>query len=323
MIMEKREKYIVGIGAANFDISGKSRAAVTMRDSNPGHFSMSAGGVTRNILENTSRLGLSSKLISAVGDDAFSERILADSNRAGIDMSAVLQVPGATSSSYISLLDETGDMLVAMSDMSILERLTPDYLDSRKEMIYGAAAVVCDPGLPREMIEHIITLTDRTIPLFTDPVSTAYAKKLRGLTGGFFCIKPNKIELSVMAGMEIDGQKDIENACDKILASGAERVVVTLGADGCFYKDADGLAIQRKLRPLDRMENATGGGDAFSAAVLYGYLKDLPIIETLDLALAAGIAAISSKSTINPDMSVELLREIVGVYREHNAHFNP
>ena len=43
--------YIVGVGAANADIHGRSRAAVNLRDSNPGTMRVSVGGVTRNILE--------------------------------------------------------------------------------------------------------------------------------------------------------------------------------------------------------------------------------------------------------------------------------
>ena len=46
--------YIVGIGAANLDVHGRSINSIRLRDSNPGRLNMSAGGVTRNILENMS-----------------------------------------------------------------------------------------------------------------------------------------------------------------------------------------------------------------------------------------------------------------------------
>ena len=51
-----QEKYIVGIGAANVDIHGRSNRPLNMKDSNPGRMHVSCGGVTRNILENISRL---------------------------------------------------------------------------------------------------------------------------------------------------------------------------------------------------------------------------------------------------------------------------
>ena len=57
-------KEIVGIGAANVDIMGESAARLVMEDSNPGTLSVSVGGVTRNVCENTARLGLPTRLIT-------------------------------------------------------------------------------------------------------------------------------------------------------------------------------------------------------------------------------------------------------------------
>lgn len=109
------EGYVLGIGAANMDVHGKSRVPIVMRDSNPGHLRTSAGGVTRNVLENLSRLGVRTKLVSAVGADLYGEMVLRSSAAAGIDISGVVTIPGAASSCYISVLDQKGDMLVAMS----------------------------------------------------------------------------------------------------------------------------------------------------------------------------------------------------------------
>ena len=310
----KSNGYIIGVGAANFDISGKSLDAIKMRDSNPGRFSISSGGVTRNILENLSRLGVSTKLISAVGEDIFGDYIISGCVSAGIETALVRRVKTA-SSSYAALLDDSGDMLVAMSDMRILEAVTPRYLDSVADIILRSEAVVCDPGLPLASLQHLLTITSDRVPVFVDPVSTTYAEKLRDIAGEFRSIKPNRMELSIIAEIDINDEQGIENACDRLLAAGTEQIIVTLGGEGCFYKDRGGTVVRRGLHSLDRMANATGGGDAFSAAVVYGYAKDLPIGETLDLALAAGIAAVSSEHTINPDMSVDLLYDIINRYK--------
>lgn len=129
------EEFVLGIGGANIDVHGKSRVPVVMRDSNPGHLRTSAGGVTRNVMENLSRLGLRTKLISAVGADLYGEMVLRSSAAAGIDISGVVTVPGAASSCYISVLDQKGDMLVAMSDMGILENVTPELVRANVEQL--------------------------------------------------------------------------------------------------------------------------------------------------------------------------------------------
>ena len=53
------EKYVVGVGGANLDMHARSRNPVVMRDSNPSYMHTSAGGVTRNIIENLARQGVS------------------------------------------------------------------------------------------------------------------------------------------------------------------------------------------------------------------------------------------------------------------------
>ena len=84
--------YIVGIGAANVDVHGRSKKAINLHDSNPGHMNTSAGGVTRNVSENFARLGGNVKLITAVGDDVYADKICAECTAAGIDISHILKV---------------------------------------------------------------------------------------------------------------------------------------------------------------------------------------------------------------------------------------
>ena len=137
-----KQPYIVGVGAANADLNGASLAPIHLRDSNPGHISLSAGGVTRNVCENLARLGADVKLLSCVGDDTFGAFIRRSCEDAGIDASHLYAARGASSSMYLSILDADGDMLVGMSDMRIVQQDMPeDYLPSKKALIQGADVV--------------------------------------------------------------------------------------------------------------------------------------------------------------------------------------
>ena len=115
--------YVLGVGAANVDIHGRSKKPIVMHDSNPGHMSTSAGGVTRNVCENLSRLGVSVKLISAVGTDVYADQIRRECQSAGIDISNLYVADGKASSTYMSMIDADGDMFVALSDMTVLQGL--------------------------------------------------------------------------------------------------------------------------------------------------------------------------------------------------------
>ena len=314
-MQDAKERTIVGVGAANVDVHGQSRKTIVMRDSNPGYMATSVGGVTRNILENLSRQGLTTVLLSAVSDDLYGEKIVKDSTAAGIDMSHLLMKRGMTSSSYIAILDERGDMLLGMSDMRIIEDLPTSYLEQNRALLHAADAIVCDACLPLAILDDLLDIAGVHTPVLIDPVSTAYARQMEPIAGKFYGIKPNEMELSILSGMAVENETQLEKACEALLKRGTHCVAVSRGEKGCYYADADGARLFRALRPIEYMVNATGAGDAFMAGFTHGLAVGLPIEQRLDYALASGITAIQSMTTINPEMSDARVRENMERYR--------
>lgn len=309
------QPYIVGVGAANLDLNGASCAPIHLRDSNPGHISLSAGGVTRNVCENLARLGADVKLLSCVGDDVLGSYIRRSCVEAGIDIRYLHEARGAHSSIYLSILDADGDMLVGMSDMRIVQQDLPaDYLPSQKHLIQGAKVVTCDPCMGETALLQLLDLCQPSQIVCVDPVSCAYARVVAPLIGRFHTAKPNRMELEILAGMEIRSDADLQRAGEVVLGKGLKRLFVSLGAEGCFYMDDTGAVLRRKLRPA-KMVNASGAGDSFAAAMLYATLQGYDAEKTLDYGMAAGIAAVTHERTINPNMSVPLLESILQTYR--------
>ena len=305
----KTDKYIVGIGAANMDVHGRSINAINLYDSNPGHMHMSVGGVTRNILENYARLGGKSVLLGVVGDDVYGDKILSESRDAGIDVSRVMRVKNHVSSTYMSILNNDGDMTLALSDMSIMEQLSIDYLRSNDRIIRDAELIVTDPSIPGELMDYILE-EYRDKKVFVDPVSVGYARCIENKTGSFYRIKPNVLECELLGHHKINDDSDLWQAVDNIIASGTIEVYVSRGKQGCLYADSLGNRLTACLKPLDNAVNATGAGDAFMAMVIYGCVYDLDKQLTLDYACRAGLAAIMSADTINKNISMELIRNI-------------
>ena len=96
------------------DIFGHPDAPLVQKDSNPGHVSLSAGGVARNIAHNLALLGEDVKFISAFGEDAHAAQLAEGCRRVGMDISNSLTVPGGVTSTYMFITDEHGDMMLAM-----------------------------------------------------------------------------------------------------------------------------------------------------------------------------------------------------------------
>ncbi|MBQ2509402.1 MAG: winged helix-turn-helix transcriptional regulator [Erysipelotrichaceae bacterium] len=305
-----KEDYVVGIGACNVDVYGKSRIPIRTRYDHPADISSSVGGVMRNIICNYTRLGGDGRLITAYGSDSYGKTILEDCQRNGIDLKDSLYVEGASSGIFMQIQDENNDMYLAICDMSVLEHLTPEYILRHEKTLLNARLVVIDPSLREDTIEEIIRICQDRVPLYIDPISDNYALKMKKYVGNFTLVKPNLHELENLSGKKIASAKDQEEACGILLRQGAKKVIVSLGKDGILYMDGT-QKIRKKFREEKHMVNASGAGDALMAALIYGEVNGLDTEETIGYGLAAGVAAIRSSSTINENMSVRLLKEII------------
>lgn len=303
--------YVAGIGGANMDIHGRSSQKIIMRDSNPGSLHMSLGGVCRNICENLARLNTDVRLVTVVGDDPNGRSILEGCVAVGIDMTAVRVLHGERSSSYVSLLDDDGDMLLAMSDMHIIKRLDAQLVDESRALLCGADQVVCDGNLSAGTVERLTQVCDR--PLYLDPVSTAWARELRPYIGCFDTVKPNRMELEALTDCPTDTPQGVSHACDVLRGQGVRRVFVSMGRDGMFYKGPEG-ALHGVSRPFDGVINTTGAGDASLAGILWATRQGFDAEQTLYTAMAAGMVAIASPDTISREMSPAAINNMIKEY---------
>ena len=300
--------YVAVVGGVNIDIGGRSFAPLVAADSNPGQVSMALGGVGRNIAHNMSLLGLDVRLLTAYGDDLYGERVAASCSELGIILSHALHVPGGTTSTYLYLADPAGEMALAVSDMSICEKITPAYLAANLSVLQNAQVIVADANISQESL--IFLAENCTVPLFVDPVSTAKAEKLRPILGKIHTLKPNRLEAELLSGVPIHTREDGEKAAAVLTGLGAHRVFLSLGADGvCAAMGAEQIWLPNFP---GHMVNTTGCGDAFMAALVWAYLEGTNLETTAKAGLAAGSIAMESAETINPLMSAAALRSRMG-----------
>ena len=297
--------YAVVVGGVNMDIGGRSHAPLVAADSNPGTVTMSLGGVGRNIAHNLSLLGTDVRLLTAYGDDMNGERVAASCSELGIDLSRALKVAGGTTSTYLYLTDDRGEMALAVSDMEICKKITPAYLAGQLPLMQNAQVVAADANLTGEALTFLAE--NCTAPLFVDPVSTAKAEKLRPILPKIHTLKPNRLEAELLSGVPIQTAADVEKAAGVLLEKGVHRLFISLGGEGVYAAMGD----QRLLLPNlpGRMVNTTGCGDAFMAALVWAYLEGMDLRATALAGLAAGAIAMESEQTINPELSPMLLRQ--------------
>ncbi|GLC32031.1 PfkB family carbohydrate kinase [Clostridium omnivorum] len=296
------EDYVTVIGGVNIDMVGFPEKQLIVHDSNPGKVKISLGGVGRNIAENLVRLGLHTKLISVVGDDVYGAKVIEEARNLGLDMKDSLVLKGQQTSTYMAILDEKGDMSVAIAYMDIYDNLSVDFIKEKKHVVENSRLCIIDTNIPKDVIEYTVT-TNKKTDFFLDTVSTTKAMKVKNLIGYFHTIKPNKIEAEMLSGIEINTEEDLKRASYYFLNKGVKRVFISLGEQGVYYDD--GTDSRQIKTPKINVVNATGAGDAFIAALAYSHYSDFDIDYSTRFAIGASVLALSHEETINPNMSVE------------------
>ena len=300
--------FVIIAGGANLDIHGRSAKPIRAHDSNPGRVQIAAGGVARNVAENLARLGIDARLLSVVGNDQYGRTLLRLSREAGVDVQCVQMIPGAQTSTYLSVLDDSGDMLVAINDMQIMEQFDIGLLQPRAPMLKRASVVVVDTNLPDDTLAWLISKT-QGIPVFADTVSTTKAPRLGAHLEHIHTLKTGTIEVEALTGHKAGTTGELENVASILHTQGVQRIFITRGEKGVFFSTNDAKGLQVLPGRQREVANADGAGDAFLAGLVFSWLQKSSVSESVEFSLAAAEITLSHAGTNHPELSAARIRK--------------
>ncbi len=107
-----------------------------------------------------------------------------------------------------------------------------------------------------------------------------------------FLVKPNLRELEDIFSVKIVTMHDVERYGSRLLARGAQNVLVSMGCEGALLIDGDGLYYGMPALPVQTV-NTVGAGDSMVAGFLAGYDKSGDPEEALRLGTVCGAATAS------------------------------
>lgn len=308
----QQEQRVVVVGGANVDFKSRTLAPAIPATSNPGTTRQAVGGVGRNIAENLARLGVPTSLMSAVGRDTLGDLLLGETEKAGVDVRSVLRSSHAPTGTYTAVLDHSGELLVAVAAMQVMEELTPAAVQERRAHLQGAAWVVADGNLAAETLTRVLQLSAQAqAKTIFEPVSVPKASHLRAaLTAGAapYAVTPNLDELSMLVGHAVaNSDEAIRAAASALHASGIELVWVRRGQSGSLLSTPQGSQTFPAFPA--QVADVTGAGDAMLAAFIAALLEDQPPAQAVQFAHAAAALTVESPFTVNPNLSMQAIRE--------------
>jgi pseudouridine kinase len=301
----EQNHYVMIVGSSNVDIQGFSSNKVVGSDSNIGQIRVSMGGVGRNVTENLIRLGQETKLISVTGGDQNSTYLLNECNQIGIDTSHFMIVENKNASTYMAILDDQREMLLAINDMSIMDELTPEFIRSKNSYIKNSNILFLDTGLSTTIIDMIFAEYPKS-NFFVDAVSVNRAPRIKKHLSKIHTLKCNVLEAAYLADMTIRTMKDAQKAADVLIKKGVKRIYITYGSKGVYRKCSyDDLQIGWVRAKADKIGSVTGAGDAFMAGVIYGTIKCMREDQIPKFATALSILTLEAEQTVNPQITYD------------------
>ncbi|TXH91300.1 MAG: hypothetical protein E6Q78_00545 [Rhodoferax sp.] len=296
------------LGGANLDIVAQTAAPLALADSNPGHVHCAPGGVARNVAHNLALLGHRPALVSLLGDDVLGQSVWQATAAVGVDLRWCMQLPGARSATYLSLHGPDGDMAVAVNDMDILEQLDASRLTPLLAHMGHAQCCVLDANLSPDALACLLGAD--LPPVLVDAVSSFKCLRLQPWLARIHTLKLNALEAQTLSGLEAHDGTGAEAAARALHSRGVRQLVVSLGADGVVWCDAQGHTGRRAARSVP-VVNTSGAGDALLAGLVHGQLQGWPLDQSVAWAMACSEITLQSPHANAPDLSLEALQACV------------
>ena len=246
------------------------------------------GGAPANFLAALAKFGAKTALLGKIGTDAFGKLLIGTLHNAGIETRGLVTTDDVFTTLAFVTLDETGNREFSFSrkpgaDTCLtFEELDTGLIDEAKVFHFGTLSLTDEPA--RTATQKAVAYAKAGGKLITyDPnlrkplwksLDTAKEQILWGLQQADV-VKISDEEVEFLWGL------NPQEGAEYILKSfGVKLVLVTCGAAGCYYKNANAEGMVSSPKGI-RVIDTTGAGDIFGGSAVWQLLQKNKAPETL------------------------------------------
>lgn len=248
---------------------------------------VSNGGDAMNASINLANLGVDVSLVCLISDDIFSDFLLKRMTQTGVNTQFVKRINGKRCSTTLVIINDEGDRTFyckrgVNSELSIGD-IPMDRLGEFQIVHSGNYYVFpqfVGEGAARMYAEAKRQGCTTTLDVNWD-TSGRWLQTLSGCLKNIDYFLPSEIEAAT-----ITGQSDPDKMAEVLLGEGVQNVVIKLGKNGCYFKNAkmSFLTPAFDVKTID----TTGAGDSFVAGFITGLVHGWDMKETCRFAAAMG-----------------------------------
>ncbi|MCO8309676.1 ribokinase [Pseudomonas mandelii] len=251
---------VVVIGSLNMDLVTRAprlpRGGETLIGES---FATVSGGKGANQAVAAARLGAQVSMVGCVGSDAYGEALRGALLAEQIDCQAVSTVEDSSGVALIVVDDNSQNAIVIVAGAN--GALTPEVVDRFDAVLQAADVIICQLEVPDATVGHALKRgreLGKTVILNPAPAS-------RPLPADWYAaidyLIPNESEASALSGLPVDSLSTAETAAIRLIAMGAGKVIITLGAQGSLL--ANGTRLEHFPAPKVKAVDTTAAGDTF------------------------------------------------------------
>ncbi|MCG2769500.1 MAG: carbohydrate kinase family protein [Chloroflexota bacterium] len=258
------------------------------------------------------RLGMRMQAMGCLGDDLYGRQVIGILRDEGVDVRAVAQPPGSTSTTVLVLTDDTGEhVFLGVAGHGTTVSLTADCRQEirRSDALFTYGYALLEEQLAQFTREAVQEAHQQGVPVFFDP-------------GPLVAQMPEDVwrdsvrRSRVLLLTEDEACRMGDGLCGEdvvhfLLKMGPELVVLKRGERGCLVATADQI-IETPGFPVPVRDTAAAG-DSFDAAFVYGYLHHYSLSQTAVLANAMGAAKVQKMGS---GTKVPTAGELIAVLRQ-------
>ena len=293
---------MVVVGAVFLDIKGFPFFKYDAVGTNLGNVLMTHGGVARNVAENMANLGAEVEFVTMLDDDSLGREARLRLRGAGVKLTHAVSTPDKGMGMWLAVFNEKGDLAGSVShmpDASPIERL---FDEKGEEIIRSCRGVALEIDLSEKVSERVFELAERfDKPVYAIVANMSVILRRPDFMARTACVILNEIEAGRLFGREIRAlspEETLEAVSEAASAMGIRSIVVTMGARGAVYLDAEnGLRGVCPAVPC-RVVDTTGAGDAFFSAVVESLARGMRLDDAVTCgARLASMTVSTSEST--------------------------
>ncbi|MGO4632494.1 carbohydrate kinase family protein [Streptomyces sp. 2RAF24] len=256
-----RPRRVLVAGGTNFDIIVHAgRLPEEHEKLRGGEYSAQPGGSAANTALGLARQGCEVRLVSAVGDDLLGRVCLDDLRAGGVGTGLIRVDPAARTGMAIVLAAGDGKRMMTFPGADRDAAIASVTADDVREVDHVHLV-----GEPRPALDRLVSLARKA----GRSVSMEWNGRDMGASLGRGALNFMNADEAARLPDAVSG--DPEATALRYAASLSGHVILTLGPRGALWASPDGRVVTEPtvaVRPVDR----TGGGDAFDAGFLAGWL---------------------------------------------------